>query len=269
MRKVTYTIAILATLMLAACDEDEPVLTPAPAEPKLDYYVESFEVDGLGFEPVMRVDYSYDLSGHLTRYTVSSYHPESDSMEELRYFDFSYLNDNVDSIKGYLPDTETPYVEYSYQYLPNNKVSTINEYNHGAGVNSGATFSYDNDNNSVKVSYVFSNGGSFEYEFSFAGDNISNDRTTRGSQLCSEGEYTYDQRINPFSRLGYVDYVLNNLSTNNKLTEEVSYKACAFPTLVPQSYTYEYNEQGYPVLVTTNYITGSTLKKAQKEIFYK
>lgn len=77
------------------------------------------------------------------------------------------------------------------------------------------------------------------------------DRTTRGLQLCGDGHYTYDNDINPFSNFGYTDYLLTNLSINNKLSENVNYINCAFPSFIPSSRSYAYNDSGYPTLITT------------------
>ncbi len=104
-----------------------------------------------------------------------------------------------------------------------------------------------------KSSYTFSNGGSFEYEFNMSGGNVVTDKTTRGSQLCSDGQYTYDDGINPFKNLGYTDYLLTNLSANNKLSENTNYINCSFPSFIPESYSYEYDDRGYPTLITTFY----------------
>jgi len=265
-----FALSLLITLVFTGCKDDEVTPVPVtPAEIKLDYYIESYDVPGLGFVPQMKVSYEYNETGKISKYTVLSYHPDSGSLAEVRYFVFSYVLNRVDNIKGFLAGANSPYVEYSYEYLVNDAVSKIRENNYAAGVNSEANFSYNAANNSIKVAYTFSNGGSFEYEFNYESENILNDKTTRGAQLCSNGQYTYDQHINPFRNLGYVDYMLNNLSVNNKLTEAVSYVACAFPTLVPVSYAYEYNEGGYPTFVTTSYKSGSAITAARKEIFYK
>ena len=95
------------------------------------------------------------------------------------------------------------------------------------------------------------------------------DKTTRGSQLCSDGQYAYDDRINPFKNLGYTDYLLTNVSANNKVSENINHINCSFPSFIPESYTYEYNDLGYPTLITTHYKSGSTVVRSQKEIFYK
>lgn len=266
-RRLSYTLSIFITLIFVSCNPDEATIIPT--DPKLDYYIESFDLEGVGFQPQMKVKYEYNDAGKISKYTVHSYNAVPGSLEELRYFVFSYVNNRVNKIAGYSAQASSPYVEYSYQYTGNDTVSKIEENNHAAGISSEANFSYDAANESVKVAYTFSNGGSFEYEFFYEGENIISDKTTRGSQVCSNGQYTYDGHINPFRNLGYVDYMLNNLSTNNKLTEAVDYLACSFPTLIPESYAYEYDERGYPTLITTFYKSGSSLTKAKKEFFYK
>lgn len=268
MKRLFYALSFLTVLQLLAC-EDDKITTTKPSAPRLDYYVESFDYPGLGFKPQLKVTYEYFETGELSRYTVLSYNSDSGSLSELRYFVFSYLNNRVDKIKGYQADDDIPYIEYSYSYLPDGRVSGIQENNYSTGINSQAGFSYDTSGSIVNVSYTFSNGGSFQYEFQYSGANVLQDKTTRGSQVCSDGKYTYDQHLNPFRNLGYVDYTLNNLSVNNKLTEDINFLGCAFPTLIPVSYAYEYNESGYPTVVTTSYKSGSSITKSKKNLFYK
>ncbi len=265
-----YTFTLVTALISAGCQNDEVNPTSQDTTtPKLDYYTEAYDVPGLGFVPQTKVSYDYNDAGKVSKYTVFSYNTDSGSLEYLRSFVFSYVNNRVDKIRGYLAGSASPYVEYSYEYLINDNVSRVTESNHSAGINSEANFSYNVVNNSIKVAYTFSNGASFDYEFNYDSENIQNDRTTRGSQVCSDGQYTYDQHTNPFSNLGYVDYMLNNLSVNNILTEAVNCVGCSFPTLVPVSYSYEYDDKGYPTEVTTLYKSGSSVTMVQKEIFYK
>ena len=160
----------------------------------------------------------------------------------------------------------TGYIEYSYQYLPDSRVSKISEDNDGTGITSEANFTYNDAEGKVLVSYTYSNGGSFEYEFHYSGNNILSDKTTRGAQLCSDGVYTYDENKNPFNEFGYVDYTLSNISANNKLSEDVNYVGCAFPSFVPETYTYEYNNNAYPTKATTVFSSGG---KSQKKFYYR
>ncbi|HEU5291430.1 MAG TPA: hypothetical protein VFU05_12360 [Cyclobacteriaceae bacterium] len=262
MKKSLCAFSLVAIIMLG-CDGDEI----SKSSGKLDYYTESYDLAGLGldFTPQYKVTYQYDHD-KLIRYTFFGYSPDSKSFVKQRYFDFSYVDDRVDKIKGYQAGATTHYIEYTYQYLPDSRVLKISENNSGTGINSEANFSYNDTDEKVMVAYSFSNGGSFEYEFNYGTSNILSDKTTRGAQLCSDGVYTYDENKNPFSELGYVDYTLSNLSANNKLTEDVNYVGCAFPSLVPESYSYEYNNVGYPTKATTFYSSGAT---SVKQFFYR
>src|SRR6185295_182469 len=207
--------------------------------PKLDYYTESFEMPGKGVQPPTKVQYEYDASGELSRYTVLGYDSSSAAYEQQRFLVFVYSDGRVDKIEGFLSGSSTPYVRDVYQYLQDNRVSKIIENNYAAGLSSEANFVYSSTDESVKVNYTYSNGQGFEYEFSYGHNNILTDKTTRGAELCSNGLYTYDEKISPFNSLGYVDYQLVNFSTNNKLTENVNYVNCSFPVLIPESYAYE------------------------------
>ena len=263
MKNLRYPVLIVFAALFAGCDEEHPTNTGI----KLAYFIESYDMNDVGFEASMRVNYTYNKAGKLTKYTILSFNPNSGAAEQQRYFTFSYSGTRLEGIKGYLPAANSPYIEYSYSYLPSDEVSKITQDDHSSGISSEVTFAY-NQNGIVKASYVFSNGGSFEYEFDHATGNVVTDKTTRGSQVCSEGQYTYDAQKNPFYSMGYVDYLLTNLSVNNKVSESVSYLACAFPTLIPESYTYEYNEDGYPTSATTFYKSDASVKRSKKEFFY-
>jgi hypothetical protein len=232
---------------------------------RLDYYTQSYNLDGLGFSLNSKVVYEYNDSGSLRKYTAFRYNSNTNIFEAERYLIFSYASNRVEYIKGYRSGHNTPYVEYSYQYLANGDVSKITEKNQLSGLNSEANFAYA-ENGSVKVSYMYFNGRGFEYEFDYTGGNILTDKTTQGSQLCSEGQYTYDSHNSPFKNLGYVDYLLTNLSVNNRLTNNINYVACSFPSLEPVSYAYEYNDNGYPISATTSYKNPQA--KSKKEFFY-
>lgn len=261
--KLPAILLVLISFMIG-CNEDEI----HQAKVVLDYYEETFEIDDLGFQPQNKTLYHYSLFGQLQGYTFFSFDPGTEAMVEQRHFVFTYKNGNVDVIEGFLTNSTSPYIKYSYEYDGSN-IKKIKETNYAAGINSEATFSYPSAN-SIAASYQFSNGGSFEYEVTLNGDNIVSDKTTKGAQLCSNGVYTYDEHHNPFNALGYVDYFLTNVSANNKLTEAVEYVGCAFPSLKPESYEYEYNSDGYPTEMITRYASPNEIKpRSIKKFFYK
>ena len=260
------TALLLLALGVLGCHSEEGTKA---GEPRLDYYVESYDLPDLGFQPQLKVNYQYNSKNKLIGYVVSSYTPDTGNFQELRHIEVIYTGDAVSKILEYLPNEVNPYLEYIYEYRQDGRVLKIGETNSSTGISSVAEFQYDDANGSVKVAYAFSNGGSFEYEFQLMEGNIVTDKTTRGAQLCSEGSYTYDDHVNPFQTLGYTDYLLINLSKNNKLVENINYVSCAFPSLIPESYSYKYNGLGYPTLITTHYKPGADAVTSQKEIFYK
>jgi hypothetical protein len=220
MKTFFYAIVSISGALLIGCKKDE---ITKQVTLRLDYYTESYDMTGMGVQPPLKVQYEYDASGKLSRYTVFGYNSSSSAYEQQRYLVFAYANGHVDKAEGFLAGASTPYVQDVYQYQQDGRVSKIVENNHAAALTSEANFVYSSADESVKVSYTYSNGAGFEYEFSFSGNNIQSDKTTRGTELCSSGKYTYDKKMSPFNTLGYVDYQLLNFSTNNKLTEEVNY----------------------------------------------
>ena len=263
-----FVVLLAVTALVISCDEEnDPDVKPTTV--KLDYYEEAFDIPGLDFQPQLETTYMYDNDGRLTGYTFFGYDPDADAMLEQRHFEFSYVDGRVNEIEGFLVDATTPYIRYTYQYGYNSMIEKITENNYAAGINSYAVFSYPSAD-IIRVAYQFSNGGSFEYEMTLDNDNVLKDRTTRGSQLCSNGEYTYDEHPNPFKTLGYVDYMLINVSANNKVTEDVDYVGCAFPNLKPESYEYTYNNDGYPMEVVTKYVPhDGVTPKSTRKFYYK
>lgn len=258
---------LLVGLVIGSCSEEinknsSQVIT------RPDYYVDKFEYEGSSFKEQTKVAFEYDEAGSLERYTVFGFNTNSGVWEEQIHFIFSRLNDRVDSIKGFFLGNVSPNVEYGYSYLADGRVDKIVEINHAAGVNTEADFAYIPETNTIEVTYSFSNGSSFKYEFEYLSGNILQDKTTSGSSLCNEGMFTYDSHNNPLHGLGYVDFYLRDFSVNNRLTERVEYTGCSFPSLVPEFYSFEYNDDEFPKVITT-YYKGGVIRRSQREFFYK
>ena len=167
--------------------------------------------------------------------------------------EFTYSGNLLKKIATTSSINETSYVEDNYTYDADGVVSHIQHKDSGSGVTTDVDLTFLFGGRVVKAVYRNSNGTGFEYEFANQYGNMKNDKTTRGGELCSDGAFTSDKNINPLKHLGYVDYLMRNLSINNRLTESVNYVGCAFPSLVPESYSYVYDEDGYPLRATTNY----------------
>ncbi len=255
---------ILIGIFISGCDKDNNNMPTA--DPKLDSYTDAFQTADGKFQISSQVRFEYDADGKVTRSTVSGYNSKTFSLEDQQFFKFIYQGKLLQRIEGTLVGEAVPSDTYTYSYGADSRVSMISEDNKNTQLTSTASFIYNTKNDSVKVVYAYSNGQGFEYSFRLS-SNIVVDKTTKGSELCNSGSYTYDQHPNPLSKLGYVDYLLNNLSANNKVTEDVNYINCAFPVSIPVLHTYTYTAAGFPSLVTTSY--KGTTQKSQRMFAYQ
>lgn len=223
---------------------------------KLTSYVYSMEDNipgkGIVYQPNFRVLYTYNGDGRLTYTRNEYYNRETSEFIESSSESFIYEGGNVSKIiKSYQGQ---PTSEHQYQYGAENKIKEI-YYSGGGGTQT--SFKTDYINNKVSVNYSFFNGVSFLFEFDVQYKNMVSDKGVRYGEICHEGNYTYDKNINPFKHLGYVNIYFENWSANNRLTEDVHYKACGFPVIIPVSHNYTYDEDGYPLHKITAYKSGS------------
>lgn len=178
---------------------------------------------------------------------------------------FTYNGDELSKIVNYDAETSATRSQDLYTYDTEGHATHI-QHTEG-GIVSEVDLVHLYNDRLVKVSYSFSNGNGFEYEFVNKNGSMISDKTTKGSQLCSEATYTSDKNINPLKHLGYTDWLIRNYSISNRLTESANYVGCAFPSLVAESYNYIYNEDGYPLRATTNY--KGTSAKMEVEYTYE
>jgi hypothetical protein len=251
------------------------ILGGAAAAKKVSHYINYFEMPdtvdkgNTYMAPQYNIAYQYNAQGKVEKMEHYAYSSKTKQFTLERYALFTYALGKVEKITHYFSNTGQMFMEYAYQYQTSGLVSKITERNINAGVNSEVNFTYNNAEGVLNAAYIYSNGQGFQYEFFYNRGNIISEKTTRWSQLCSEGGYTYDKSINPLKHLGYVDYSFRNYSVNNKLTEDIQYKGCAFPTLIPEDYAYEYDAQGYPTIATTFFKSASLQRRSQTRYFYQ
>lgn len=263
MSRLTFYLLMISAVLVSGCDNEEEV---PRKRLKLAHVIDIFEVQGLNFNPKQEISYEYDESGLVKSYAISGYDPDLEDMVPLRSFTFSYKNGGLDRLVGTIAAQTHHYIEYIYEYGSDGSIKKIRE-DYVTGLDSEALFSY-NEDGSVEIGYSISNGNKFGYYFEMTKGNIVRDRTTREGILCSEGEYTYDNHPNPFRTLGYIDFGLAAVSTNNKASAQVSYLACSFPESIPESYTYEYRADGYPAKLLIHYKEPSALKRHERQFSY-
>jgi hypothetical protein len=210
--------------------------------------------EGIVYKPELRVSYVYGADGRLQSIRHEAYNSATSKFDEASIETFSY----EEKLKIRTTLNGNTYSEYQYEYgnrFGENKITVVNYFDNNKTWVMTSTRTADSTNH-VKANYSYSTGASFLYEFDFRFKNITSDKTTT-NELCDYSTYTYDKNINPFRHLGYLDFNFLNWSINNRLTEDAHYKACGFPVLVPVSYAYTYNQDGYPLTQITTYRAGS------------
>jgi len=224
---------------------------------KLSYYVtyrEGNSTDGgTVYKHDTKVLYVYNASGQLAYIRYESFNAQTSRFEETRYDVVTYVGTVVSKITTYVDGKL--HSESLYEYGIENKISLTMYYNNGLVWTQ--TSSANQGNNHLTVNYNLSDGNSFTYEFDILHKNIISDATSKYGQQCNQGNYQYDKNINPFRHLGFMDFNFQNWSAGNKVTEDVHYLACGFPTLIPVSHSYTYDRDGYPLKKITTYKTGS------------
>lgn len=251
---------ILGEYLLEASRQEVPttyVMGGSAAAKKLSHYItykKMIEGDVQYWQAQDRRRYEYDAAGNLERMIVSSFVDSVGGFLPQRYFVFNYTGDRMTKIAGYHAETDKLYLEERYEYFPDGNVLSITQdYVDGSNIDWVANYSYNYTNRVINASYSAANGGGFTYDLTLPWGNVLTDRINRGNQLCNIGTYQYDRGINPYKHLGYMDFFLNNFSLNNRISENVEYFGCAFPSLIPEAYVYEYDEQGYPKASNTLY----------------
>jgi hypothetical protein len=179
--------------------------------------------------------------------------------------EFLFVGNKLQQIVTRDASDPSNHLEDNYTYTAEGNLSHI-QHKPTGGVTVDVDLVYSDGGRSTRAVYKFSNGSSFEYELLTQFGSNRSDKTTRYGELCSTGSYTYDKNVNPLAHMEYTDYLFRNYSISNRITENVDYIGCAFPSLVAESYAYDYDEDGYPLRQETRY--KSTSVKSSVEYTY-
>ncbi len=211
------------------------------------------------YVPSLRDIYTYNNFGQLELIRHQIYNTMKASFEEGSAELFGYEGVRVTNIKITQPNGAVD-KEYVYEYaLDFGRASKITETNFTTGFVTTQFIEkdYAADHPKVLMTENFSNGNFLAYDFDVEFNNIVSDKTTANNELCSSGSYGYDKNINPFHHLGYMDFGLRNWPANNKMTSNVNFIGCGFPSLIPVFHTFTYRSDGYPSQMITTYKSAS------------
>jgi hypothetical protein len=207
-------------------------------------------------EPISKVQYEYS-NGRLYLINNSSYNNTTKRFIDESQTELIYEGSHVKKLETWLAGANSPYSETNYTYDDQGHAVHIQQKTLATGITTEVDLTYQYTDRVISAVYKLSNGTGFEYEMVHKHGSLKSDRTTKGSQLCSEATFTYDKGVNPLRHLGYTDYLLRNFSNSNRVTEDAKYVGCSFPSLMPESYEYEYDADGYP-LKSKTFFKGSS-----------
>jgi hypothetical protein len=241
--KLTLSLLTFSLVLLQACHTADV----APAKPRLKSAT-SYIQKGTGYEELDKTVYEYDNS-LLVRSTYASYDIVTHTFVPISKTEYHHSGGRLaDMQQQLLGNSHTQATQYEYL---NNAVSKIIV---SGDVSTTITVSYKGD--TVEAYYSLSNGRFFTYKFNSATGNVQYEKTIDDSnRLSSEVTHDFDDKINPYSLLGFVDPYFTNYSKNNKVKTSSNYYTSAFPTSVPVSYEYEYDSRNLPVIRYTTYVS--------------
>jgi hypothetical protein len=110
----------------------------------------------------------------------------------------------------------------------------------------------------ILIDYYLNNGQYFSYEYRFQFGNKIDELPNGGTNTnTSYGKFEYDDYINPYFLWGFTDEYLRYSSANNEINAEYTYGG-GFPIFIPGTYSYTYDQEGYPVQLVKTYLTYQT-----------
>jgi hypothetical protein len=223
------------------------------------YHIETSK----GFRPLDSTIYNYNSSGNITSQKYFTYDVIEKKFNLFSNENFIYSNTRLSAIeKEIVAENGLPSTIH-YEYT-NDKISKIILDDQ---IDTEAVVTYPHSD-TIQIVYSHSNGNGFTYRFSIAGNNIAYEETfdkwiTKARETINE----FDNRINPYSLLGYTDIFFTNFSHNNKTKSHSEYfGGIGFPESIPFSYEYLYNDDNLPtqqIISFKLYASGNIVSRAK------
>jgi len=242
--------ALLTSLALfVACESDDDPDAVSHNEHKLKSVTSYFDTS-FGYKPGDSTVYSYNNVGQLIAQKYFTYEIVEEEFQLFSIDEFTYDNKKLVKIlhEIVVPNGHTSTTTYEYQGDKIKQILLDDD------IDTEATLSYPHKD-TIEIKYRFNNGREFLYRFSTVDHNISFEETYDGETLASETINEFDNKLNPYSLLGYTDIFFTNFSKNNKTKTTSEYYAIGFPNSVPSDYHYEYNDHNLPTEQITTYET--------------
>ncbi|HEY0677595.1 MAG TPA: hypothetical protein VGD17_04880 [Chitinophagaceae bacterium] len=162
----------------------------------------------------------------------------------------------------------TGFTEFTYD--AQGKVVNMHQKSYDQETFAAVEYGYASGGTEITIDYLYSNGNAMEYKMKFRGGNKIEDVARSSTGGGEGGNYGYDFAINPYAQMNMPDLYLSNLSKNNIASQQKGYGG-NIPSAVPYRFEYQYDADGYPVVLITSYksyTTGEELYKIKKVFTY-
>ncbi len=222
-------------------------------------YVYTYKIINGVSRPETKAEYEYFSDGrvkHILHYSKRADQTTYLSSKE----EFEYQNNRVSKVK--VTDEGNNLIRVSdFQYNSQGKVIWMKEVDGTVtttanvgymGLGGGTGISQDHE---VNIAYTYSDR---YYTMNFNkivhGGVVISDVAATSHGTMESGLYGYEFGINPYVMLAVPDLNFSNYSKHNVLEQWKTY-VNAFPIVVPYSFNYTYNSNGYPTELLTKYKT--------------
>jgi hypothetical protein len=251
-----YVTLILLIFLFAGCGSDDHQPETVNGPHRLST-VSTYREDGNSFTLSEVTSYTYSVQGRLESSLRSLYN--SSTLQLSPYARNSYTHDQQGRVILLEATIINTNVEESvlYRYRSDGTLASMH-WDSDIDADVAVTFL---PGDTLQAAYLSSNGHTFTYRAFMKDGNPQYEKTINSSnKITDESASVFDDHTNPYSLLGYVDFLFIHNSKNNPLSAATQiYEGSQ--ELIPESYDYTYNEAGLPSTQMVTYRSSNPARK--------
>lgn len=215
-------------------------------------------VNGI-FVAESKTNYLYNASGNIDR--IEYLLKRADQSIYVAMTDrFEYAGQKVQKITRF--DEQVNQLLYStvFIYDLQGRVVDIIKVENGTTLKANISY-YTFTRPEIKISFNYPRSMDLEYNSTYFRGNLHRSSARRSNGDTELGYFEHDFNINPYKHMNWPDLNLSHFSKNNRTSERIEYYG-SYPTLVPDSFAYTYDAEGYPTTLTKTFKSYQTGKPA-------
>lgn len=221
------------------------------------------------YRPSSKFYYTYNEKG-LSAVEFHSKKPESSELQFTHKNVYSYSGSNITRINVFdSNNTLTGFTDFTYNEQ-GTKVTNMHQKSYDVETYAAVDYSFISGAADITIDYLYNNGHALSYTMKISGGNKVEDQASGSTGGGEGGTYKYDFNINPFAHMNMPNMFLSNLSKNNVVDQQKSFRG-SIPSAVVYKYEYIYDNDGYPIEVVKHYkgyLTGEHLYKVKTVYTY-